>query len=297
MNYHRFMASGDTNRFELFGQALYYIDSLIFRNRIFPFFFAGHALITLFGVYKFIVVFSEDKLFSIFIFFTIPVLYLSSLNLVRQWAAVGLLYSVFADAYSGKEVWKMWVRLMLLPMIHLSSILVLPLFLLVLREWNVRIVLFSGITAFFLFTRLLNILLSTKYAFYIEHRLFSKEPYSLQLFLYPIFLMVVGYIIKRNQKNTGNGLRFEPISKLVAFSCVLMLMAIYLNIDERIITRVGTYFFLLIVVLLPRMFSVLLMYGNILRSVFLLSFSFLFLRLVILYGSEYSLVPYRTILF
>lgn len=297
MNYQRFMVSGEINRFEPFGQVLYYVDVLLFSNKIFPFFFAGHALITLFGVYKFIVTFSEDRLFSVFIFFTVPVLFLASLNLVRQWAAVGLLYSLFADMYSGKKLFKMLPSLLLLPIIHLSSILVLPLFLSVFRKWNLRIILLSGLTVFFLATRLLNLILSTKYAFYIEHRFFSRDPYSLQLILYPIFLIVVELIIQWNQNKAGSSYRSSAISKLVAISFVLILVAIYLNVDERIITRVSTYFFLLVVVLLPRLFTVLLMYRSVLKTIFLLSFSFLFFRLLIIHGNDYSLVPYRTILF
>lgn len=294
MNYHEFMRANEVERFELFGRLLYEIDVIVFNQEIFPLFFTGHALLALIGVYKFICTFSPDRKMSVLLFFSVPVLYFSTFNLVRQWAAVGLLYWIFSDIARGRRVSSMWFRIAALPLVHLSAMIVLPIFFLAFRKLTLRLILLLILGVLLAYSSVFEILGSSKYFFYVAHRLIASQDYSNEVVAYPFVLLLLSALISSRKKYLSNLKLVHATLKLAVFSACSMLVAVYFGIDETIITRVSTYFFLLFVVLLPQVGIVLTGYRKGVHFVVMIFCIVLFIRLIFVNGELYSLVPYRT---
>lgn len=293
-NYQQFMLMEEVQRFEPFGLLMYKIDSFLFGGKLFPTFFASHAFLALIGIYKFILTLSVNKRLSLLLFFCLPVLYFSTFNIVRQWAAVGLLYWITADYIGGKSLRSMWVRIVLVPFVHLSSLFMIVVLGVASRKWSlIHFILFAALALSSL-RFLFQYLLGSKYGFYVKHALFSNEPYSLQLFIYPILLCMFSLTIAINGAKSVKLNVDAMIIRLSVIAALLVVVSIYFGVDEQIITRLSTYFFPLLIVLIPQVISVSGRARNWIYICVLAVASILFFRLILLNGEIYSLVPYRT---
>jgi hypothetical protein len=188
----------------------------------------------------------------------------------------------------------MWVQIALLPCVHLSSIFILPLFYIASRKYSFKYYIF-GLPLLFLVSRfILEFLLGSRYGFYLRTILYATEPYSLLMLIYPFAILLMSFRISMN-RSLVNAHGVLAIIRLGIISSCLAVGLILLGINETLITRLNSYFYLLLVIIVPLFVEVQGKFNKIYKYAILIICLLLFIKVVFIDGRTYNLIPYRTL--
>lgn len=249
------------------------------------------AIITNIFIYKFIIRLDAKYYFgAILVYITVGPFYLNSLNLIRQYAAMGIfIYStIFIQQH---KFFKYSVILLLTAFcFHLSVLLLIPLYFILYRKigWLTKFILFLIFT---IGSKIFIYLISlTPFGVYIN-MIFSPPS----LFLTILFGSISLYFIYKEATNDFQE-DYRVFFNMNFFSFLLLsLLAVNNGFLSEIILRMNNYFMLSMIFLIP--YSV---YNNkrqpskISYAYFLFIFlSIYFFKNAIISGEEVNLLPYN----
>lgn len=281
----------DLDVFEPFNQYLVKLSDLMgFGNQ---FIFFSYALIAVSCVGYFIYKLSPARSVSLFIFFSVPIFYLSSFNGIRQWVAMSMM--LVAIVYiTEKKFIRMSVAIFIAVMFHVSAIILVFLPLLMVRVRFLFLLLICLI--FLLGSSFIVYLISiSPYAIYLFGLRFEGGPNSMPLFvLYCIFLLVSPYLLGYFDKKVA----IQPVVIILCnmnfVSLLILIVGSFNSIDHLIYMRLNAYFTLQFIILMP-----ILVFGvnskmraNLLIGL-LLFCSLYYFNTLSLRGEDNMIVPYR----
>ena len=157
-----------------------------------------------FAIYSFVTVYFTIKAYRkntnwkyVYLFFiSLPSYYLISMSLVRQFAAVGLVFYAFSIS-TDKKYFLSTIIILLASLIHLPALVTLGGLFLTFIKWNKKKIFLLGISSFFIisisYVFLINFL---GYARYINLLSFKYEGGNSILLLYSVFIILA--ILKYN---------------------------------------------------------------------------------------------------
>ena len=246
------------------------------------------AFLTVLFFVNFIINNSKFPMLSIFIFFTLPVFYLASLNQIRQFLAVSLFAFSLKFIFYNKYI-KYFISIIIASTIHTSAILMLPLYFILKRQ--ITILGYLGLSFIYIlilqfYEIIINVLgFSPLYLRTVGEKA-STDP--LAYFLLIIFIIFCAF--KRyltSQEHYFLNLLFLAI--LISFTPLI------LDIKTSYIIRMSSFFTIAVIVLIPNFIKKLEDLN--IRHLYLLSFtsisSLYFFYTLIINGTEYNLIPYN----
>jgi hypothetical protein len=277
--------------FEPLNMAIIYLVNFIgFGNQLI---FFIYSILIMSGVYVFIKKFSPFKELSLLIFLTIGIYYFSTLNGIRQWAAVSMFLWVVVKALENKYV-QAGFAIFLALLFHLSAIVLLLSPLLFIR-WSAKNIIIALVFSFLLSDVLFYVIQNSQYDMYLNDLKFEKNGSIFFLSIYVILLLFP--LIFFQYFSSGRRLQKNVVLLLnmnVASIFVLLLGAL-MGIDFLVLMRVNGYFQIQLIVLIPMLLEEI--KNNYLKIsafycciVFCISYYFYTLYSN---GSTYKLIPYE----
>ncbi|AQS95114.1 hypothetical protein BXQ17_13965 [Polaribacter sp. BM10] len=249
-------------------------------------FFVYNLLILLF-LLKFLDFFSINKVYSLFIFVTIPLFYFASFNTMRQWVAV----AVFAYSLKfiiKKQIYKYMLCMLLAVLMHKSAFLIIPLYFILNKKISLKL---YTIVAFIFFISLNFVsIIITKIGFssvYTNIELETDE--KLNILIFPLILLFV-LIWKLKFKHKNLVLNMIFISILISFAPILVP-----SLPNSWALRITSYFTICLLFAIPNIS--LSLSSKPLRqisiSLIILVCSAYYFRTLLVLGERYKLVPYN----
>lgn len=223
------------------------ISNLIQNTYLSPvFFFFITSLITIPLICSFLRKRNEAMYLSLIIFMLLPTLYFNTFNLVRQFFSAAVFLYAMRFIYDRKFL-KYLLSIALASTMHLSSILLLPLYFLLDKRYSLKIylllLLLFVLAAFSIDPILQNIqFLGSRYSIYAESD--EKLGSSLMVLLYNVVFVVM--LIKKSYFNNGSYSRiiFNLQFLLVIFSDLALINYFFY--------RLSVYFIPVIAITLPK---------------------------------------------
>ncbi len=256
--------------------------------------FLSYATITLGGVFYYIFHFSPIRTISIYLFLFIPIFYLATFNLVRQWAAIAMIL-VSLVFLEERKFFKMTLAVMIASLLHISALVMclLPLFQFRYSR-NGLILCFFSVICISNVAR--EIILLTPYGLYSEE-LFTLGWSSMTMIYLAILIYFINYFDYFNKAVQMS--RSQIIACNMNLASMLVLFGGYVfELDFLTIMRLNNYFIIQLIILIPmwlRKEQV-----RFLRFYYLailaLPFAYLIYTLFV-NGENYRLTPYHTIFF
>lgn len=249
------------------------------------------SLLTVYFVVKFISFHSERVGFSLLIYFLLPPLYMASFNQIRQFLAVAIfLYAL--RFVVNKSLWRYALTIILASTIHVTAILMLPLYFILRRNINTRLILvilavyiFVIISMDVLFT---YIGLSTKYL--QNNNQESKLP--IIAFLLPVFSLCL-LLIKRSLLARNKDILI--FINLLFIGSIISITPLFIDVFSGHFARMTSYFTFSIIIIIPTFILFLKDYNldKFVAILLLIIFSNYFIYTVIVNGIDYHLIPYK----
>lgn len=286
----------DLCHFEIGNEILIYITKLA---GVSPWFlFLIYSFVTIFSIGFFIKKMSPNKELSILMFALTPIYFLSTLNLIRQWVAIGLFALAIIELSQLKRL--RFILLILLATFFHTSAGILIFLLISTKKLSVKFfIVFSSIYTIFLglfSNKIIEFLALLKYGVYLEKE-FEKDFNLVLLALYICILVATtilgGYFSKSRNMSVG----YNILLNMNFFSILILITGYKLNIELLSLMRLNMYFTIQLLVLLPMLLKrikekeakIIFTFGGLLFLIAYYSFT------VIVNGVHYDLVPYKTI--
>jgi len=277
--------------FEPLNMAIIYLINFIGIGN--QFIFLMYSFIIMVGVHFFIQKFSPYEELSLLIFFAIGIYYFSTLNGLRQWAAISMF--LMAVVKMAERKWVLSVVLMFAAILfHLSAVILLLSPLLIIR-WRFVGVVVALVVCLLVSDLFLFFIQNSKYNLYLDILIFGKEGSSFLLSVYLVCLVVPFVFFRyfsRGVPLSGNTVLLLNMNLASVF---VLLLGAFLKIDFLILMRLNSYFQVQLIVLIPML--VVGIKNGYLR--FLCAFGcIVFCGVYYFYilcekGVEYKLVPYE----
>lgn len=242
------------NEIKTFGILFYFlakIFTLIFKSK-YIFFYGFIGGLTIYFIYRTCIDYSKNPWLSLYMLFSFC-LYYQIFNQLRQ------LLAMFIVVYAIRYIWqknfkKYFLFIIIASSIHLSAIMMLPLYFFLDREINVKTlimylyisaVLFLGVG---LFRKIIEF---TSYRYYLGSVFDSSFSLNAILnFIVRLFMLFV-CLLFRKKIVTNN-----PKTKLYYHAIVICTILQFLTIRLTLFGRLTTYFYLFYIFLIPEIFYV-----------------------------------------
>lgn len=210
------------------------------------------AVLSVLLAFRFIVNNSPYVFFSILMYFSLGNYYFSTFNGMRQ-ALATVIFLNLLPAIKKKYFLRYLIVLLLTAwFVHFSVILLIPLFFFLRKDWSYiyHIILFGIIVIFN--SILLVIIESSPYAIYLAFENFATEvPFS--YYLFGLFGLLILFYSMRNSEWRKKNIMFVNLNYIILI--LLYLLFVYENTPlVMVINRIVSYFTLIYVVLIPKLF-------------------------------------------
>lgn len=257
------------------------------------FIFIIYSLVIMTGVMVFIKKLSPSKELSLIIFMTIGIFYLSTLNGIRQWAAISMTLIAIVKLLD-KKYFQTGFAVVAAVLFHFTAIILVLLPLLLFR-WRLKYVVLSIIFCLFFADIFLYIIQNSQYFIYLDGLVFKQEGNPLFISGYLIFvvysLVSLGYFSDSTQLSRTHVF----LLNMNLASLFILSVGVVMKIDFLTLMRANSYFQLQLIVLIPvLLFKIKNIYfrsaGVYLCGLFCISY---FLYTLLINGYNYQLVPYR----
>ncbi|MBY8203916.1 EpsG family protein [Vibrio fluvialis] len=270
-----------------------YVSSCISDSYGQYFLFFFYASMTLFLIGVFYVKHSDDKLLSLSIFLILPILFLSSMNVVRQFLAVG--FFAYSIRYiQSRELFKYCLCIMLATAAHKSAIVLLPLYYFLPLKFSAMMYL-SIASVFFMSLKLLPYIISLSGFSLIYLELYKSDGINVMSILMFGFFVVYFFCVKMyGTKGKGNDALHL---NMVFISVIISLSPLFSELAGSVFVRLSSYFTFCLPIVIVR----LKMYLKGSEIKFLYQASILLVLLLYFYlvllskGEELRLVPYNCV--
>ncbi len=250
-----------------------------------------YSTLTVIMIVSFYMRFSDQPLLSVYLFFSLPILYLSSFNIIRQFLAIAIF--VYALKFlNNRHIWIYFICCIFSGIfVHKSAFLMLPMyFVLSIRFKNISyfylmLIYFS----LFFFADILarEIGFSGRY-FSTKYMVNAYSYISLLFLLFSLLVLILKTrLILINDRNV-------VIVNMIFFGALIVSTPIIFDIPSGPIMRLSSYFTVAIPVILVNINSMFssLKYKYIYKS-FLFFLSVVYFYMTLIYkGNVYNLIPY-----
>jgi len=284
---------GEQDVFEPFNMAIINLAHIIGAGNMFI--FSVYSLITIVGVFNFVKSFGVSKEIAVFIFMTVSIFYLSTFNLVRQWAAISMMLFAINNLIE-RRYYRMLIFIFSACMFHLSALVLFVIPFLsnrlsksVVIAIVIASVVFSGV--------FLLVIEQLPYVRYLSDSFRSDRAVSsmlLTIYILSLFLPIFYFGYFNNEKKIP--CREVVVLNMNLISILILLISAILQIDFQAAMRVNLYFSIQLIVVLPLL---LLKLDRSLKIIiypaFLLSLGVVFFYTIIFKGGEYMLTPFKYI--
>lgn len=254
-------------------------------------FFFIYALITLVGIGFFIKKTSLLKELSLFIFLTIGIYYLSTLNGIRQWAAVSLILVAIVKTIDKKNI-EAILYVVSAILFHYSAVIILIIPFLRFRYPVYQLVLL--VILLFYFNNLIDAFVGIRYSIY-EIIKFENTSNMFAFYAYVVLILYLLLYFKYFNKKYVIESGVTILLNMNICSIIILMIGGDMKIDFSIIMRVNMYFQISLIILLPlaclRIKNSYLR-GGVIFSIILFSASYYF-SVLYFRGENYNLIPYQ----
>ncbi len=284
----------NANEFEPFNMAIINFSQLIGMGE--NLIFTTYSIITIIGVLYFCKNLSNNKEVSLFIFAAISIFYLSTFNLVRQWAAISMMLFAITSLINQKK-YRVVTFITFACMFHFSAMVLVIIPFLKIR-FSKKAVLIIFLLGVLLSGFSLLIIEQLPYARYLNDSFKSDRSISLLFFstyVIALFLPIfyVGYF---NDKKIITNKEVMLIN-MNLLSILILIIGLVLNIDFQSLMRLNIYFSIQLIILIPMMLSKLnISIRKIIYPIFIISITIFYGYIIAFKGEEYMLTPYNSIL-
>lgn len=234
-----YLDKNNYNRFGIIDQLLINISRSI---DFYQFYFIATSFFVIYLITVTLKKFSENYFFSILIFITIPIFYLLSFSIIRQFVAISIVF--YSLRYIVKRNLLKYLLLIFVAFLfHISAIIATPIYFLYRNKFSKKFaVLLLLLLSFFLSSVLVIIIQKYMpiYASYIyESARFGKNLFYFFVLIYIFVLMNYKYIRNNNASFFFN-----------TFTVGLCLYAMTIQLGE-VAPRASYYYLIFIIVLIP----------------------------------------------
>lgn len=256
--------------------------------------FLIYSVVTILGIVKLINLFPGVRHQSFFIFLAVPILYLSSMNGIRQWAAIGLSGYVLSYLIERRPA-KMYLAIVIAIGFHLSATILFS-YIFLKRRYGVYALLFVSVLSV-VFSDLVSIVISyTPYSIYVADGGLRFEGGSYGALL--LYCVLISYMTLRfgyfdSKQKISDGV--VVLCNLNILSVLWIVSSLILGIDFLTLMRLNAYFTVQLIVLLPLLATT--FRGQVRgwgRIALLLLATFYLTYTLTFNGELYKLVPYRS---
>ncbi|MDY0193881.1 MAG: EpsG family protein [Aliarcobacter butzleri] len=278
----------------LSGQDIYMEDSFILLVKFINFIggteqllFFIYAFLTITFTSKFIEYFSQNKVLSLYIYFTFAVFYFASFNGVRQALAVAIfVYSI--KFIIEKNLLKYILFIVIATFIHKTAILMLPLYFILNKKLNIMKFFFIALGYYVILQFFEQLILFIGISQAYLNNFDSIEGNGINPFVYLLCLMFI-FLYKVDFQYKVLGLN------LIFFAILLGITPLLTTIPSTYIVRMTSYFTFGILFILPNLMIV--FNNKNLKNIYfftLIVFGGLYMfRNIYFLGERYLLVPYQ----
>ncbi|QKF76875.1 EpsG family protein [Arcobacter defluvii] len=272
------------------------INSVNFSDINVYFIFFIYSFLILCGIYYFIFKLSLSKEISIILFFLIGIFYLSTLNGIRQWAAISMILVAIVNIIN-KQNFRGFFFIFLAMMFHSSAIVLFVLFFLK-RKFKLTTLLIILIIVVIVSGFLVDAITNTGYRRYLIEGLYTQSVNLILLSIYIFSLMIFPFLFKYFNKNVELSNKMVFLLNMNFVSVLILVIGYILELSMISIMRINMYFQLQIIILIPEF---LLIIKNkyirfLLQYLMILVLSIYFFYTLFVNGELYKLVPYNTYL-
>ncbi|MDP2761371.1 MAG: EpsG family protein [Sideroxyarcus sp.] len=257
--------------------------------------FSIYSIITLAGVLHFSKKFSSVKELSVFVFMMVSIFYLSTFNLVRQWAAISMMLFAITSLIDRKY-YRMAVFIVLANMFHLSAMMLVVIPFMTIR-FSKRWVLIMAVTSGLLAELLLLIIENLPFVHYLNEVFRSDRSGSLPLFsLYILFLILSSVYLDYFNNKKLISRRVVIILNMNLLSIFVLLIGFLIGIDFQTAMRANAYFTIQLIILVPWLLGKFDRSSKVvLYPLCLLLLSAVYWNTIYFKGAEYMLTPFKFI--
>jgi len=258
------------------------------------FIFFIYALLILYSLFFFIDKFSPSPSLSVLLFFLIGLYFLSTLNGLRQWAAISMMLFMISSILSRRYFLAI-AFYFLAVMFHVSAIVLFVLFFMRIR-WRLSIILIASVAVISLAGVLTTLLEATDYRRYISG--YGHDiPYNhYYLIIYVASLLLFPFLFSYfNKERYLDGVSVFLLNMNIV-SFFIIVFGVVSGFSFLIFMRMNMYFQVQFLILIP---IFLMRFESRFRVVFtfaiFLILSLYFFHLLYFNGEKYKILPYKSI--
>lgn len=264
----------------------YIVNFINLFNGSYQILFLFYSIMTIFFMSKFFHFFSNNKILSIYLYFSFPVFYLASFNGIRQILAVAIF--AYALKFIVKENFlKYFLLILLATAIHKTAILLLPFYLFINKNIGIKLYCTIGLF-YYVIIKLIEDQIENIGIYLVYFNSSDIENNSVNPMIY---LLMIIFIIIYQKKFIHKKIALN----MIFFSILIGLTPLVLNVGTEYITRMTSYFTIVILFALPNLIT---SFNNSnIKSLYFISLLLIgglyFTRNILLLGERYLLVPYQ----
>lgn len=253
--------------------------------------FLIYAIITTLFFIKYIKNFSSNYYLSIIIFISFGMFYFATFNQMRQYLA--LVIFLYALKYIYKQDFLKYSLLILLTtFIHLSSVVLLPLYFFLNKKFSIK----KYLVIFFIYILSLNFIVMlielTPYAFYLNTSMYDRHGSKTLLYVFLFFNLSVILLKKRIINKFSFGNIFINMSFV---STLLMLSTFLSSLPSMPFIRINNYFMPYLIIVVALFYTTI--KSQYIKGIYLFSVTIVsliyFIYTIEVNGYRYNLVPYN----
>mgnify|MGYP003631592770 CR=1 FL=1 len=252
------------------------------------------SAITIKGISKFILRYSNNIYISILIFFCVGPFYLATFNQVRQYLAIGLFlgYALPLIQQSRFIPYLIWIFLISF-FAHLSAVILIPVYFVLNRTYSILFKLVIILISLFTVKVLVFIIQLTPYSYFITRRSDIEFEATLVILEVIIAFFILFFDYFNQKKNSYDLTIFFNMSFISLI--LLMLIIINENLPFEIFLRLNNYFFPFMLILIPSLLNYFqFKIRNLFSFLLVFMLSLYYWRSAILLGELYDLAPYSS---
>ncbi|MAD15239.1 MAG: hypothetical protein CL579_04060 [Alteromonadaceae bacterium] len=257
---------------------------------------ALYALTTIFLIVRFYSRFSRNLLMSLFLFYSLPILYLSSFNVIRQFLVVAMFAYSLKYLVNRNLFFYFFINLFAAVFIHKSAVLMLPLYFFIHLEFSLSKYLILSV-AYILALQFLEVIVSSLgfSAIYLNGN-FQNTGVNYLVFVFFALFLFIYYFKKSLFLQSKDNIVFVNLM----FVCTLIsFSSMFSNFPSAPFMRLSTFFTIALPVLIVNVFPLIKNYSfrvYYLACVLALPTVYFYASLM-LRGGKNKLVPYTTFIF